>query len=291
MIRPNRTPRQLSPGRCLGFGIIAALMVTGTVGCKARDRSRPQAGGATNHRAQEARKQAEGYALAAVEGAALAQVAAHPELDRRGERTVLVSATVEEPKGIPAQRSSGPAAKDSATHRERTNPVSRSPASLVVIRERVVTEIPYPTEAEADDRTLDLAAEKIAQTLRKLDPPIEYLPSRAVVRNEFAIPNSRRPRSPSDEEIRAMTKAGIENANDHVYVEYTVEMTADQIRELRTRDRVGHGFRIVGMVSAIALAGFLFLRLDDWTKGYLTSWLAFVAVALAGGVVAALIIV
>ena len=41
----------------------------------------------------------------------------------------------------------------------------------------------------------------------------------------------------------------------------------------------------------MALAGFLFLRLDEWTKGYLTSWLALGAAALGGGVVAALVFV
>jgi hypothetical protein len=41
----------------------------------------------------------------------------------------------------------------------------------------------------------------------------------------------------------------------------------------------------------VALAGFLFLRFDDWTRGYLTSWLAFLAAGLAGGVAAALFLV
>ena len=310
MIRQNRTPRQFSPGRWLGFGIIAALMVVGGAGCKARDRSRPQAGGATSRKAQEARKQAEGYALAAVEGAALAQVAAHPELDRRngltrfmakvnswGEPTVAASATAAEP--LPASPPSQPGtavappppaivAETKALRVERGPPAARRGTGTVVIRESVVTDIPYPTEAEADDRTLEKAAEILSQKLQELDPPVEYLPSRAVVRNEYAVSNSRKVRQPPEEEASEYRKL---DGKDRVYVEYTVEMTSDQIRELRTRDRVSHGFRIFGMASAIALAGFLFLRLDDWTKGYLTSWLAFVAVALAGGVVAALIIV
>ena len=73
-----------------------------------------------------------------------------------------------------------------------------------------------------------------------------------------------------------------------VYVEYDVEVTADQVRELRTRDRVGSSLRIFGAIAAVALAGFLFLRLDEWTKGYLTRWLAIAAVLLAGGTAAAL---
>ena len=49
------------------------------------------------------------------------------------------------------------------------------------------------------------------------------------------------------------------------------------VRELRTRDRIVSALRVFGVVTAVALAGFLFLRLDEWSKGYLTSWLAFIA--------------
>jgi hypothetical protein len=179
-------------------------------------------------------------------------------------------------------------AETTAVSVERGPPVWRRATGRVVIRERIVTEIPYPSEAEADDRTLDRAAEVLSQRLQQLDPPIEYLPSRAVVRNEYAVPSSRAVRRPPENEANALASY---DGKDRVYVEYTVEMTADQIRELRTRDRVGDAFRVIGIMSAVSLAGFLFLRLDDWTKGYLTSWLVFVAVALAGGVVAALILV
>ena len=71
-----------------------------------------------------------------------------------------------------------------------------------------------------------------------------------------------------------------------VDVEYDVEVTADQVRHLRTRDRLGDTLRVFGGLSVIALAGFLFLRADEWTKGYLTRWLAMAAVLLAGGTAA-----
>jgi hypothetical protein len=45
------------------------------------------------------------------------------------------------------------------------------------------------------------------------------------------------------------------------------------------------------VLAAVALAGFLFLRADEWTKGYLTSWLAIAAVVLAGGAAAAFLFV
>ena len=70
-----------------------------------------------------------------------------------------------------------------------------------------------------------------------------------------------------------------------------MEVTADQVRALRTRDRVGGTLRVFGALAAISLAGFLFLRADEWTKGYLTRWLAVVAVLFAGGAAAALYLV
>jgi hypothetical protein len=311
MVHRNPTSHWLAPARWLGVGIIAALILAGSGGCKVRDRSRPQAGGATSRKAQEARKQAEDYAVDAVQGAALAQVAAHPELDRRNgltrfmarinsmtEPTVTVSAaSAESPPAPPGPTPAGKAvrpvtrpvvAEATAASGDRGPPTLRRATGRVVIREHIVTEIPYPSEAEADDRTLDKAAEIISQKLLELDPPVEYLPSRAVVRNEYSVPSSRRVRQPPEQEASEYKKI---DGKDRVYVEYTVERTADQIRELRTRDRVGDAFRLIGIMSAVSLAGFLFLRLDEWTKGYLTSWLVFVAVALAGGVVAALILV
>ena len=79
-----------------------------------------------------------------------------------------------------------------------------------------------------------------------------------------------------------------EEIDRRVNVEYDVEVTADQVRHLRTRDRLGDTLRVFGGLSVIALAGFLFLRADEWTKGYLTRWLAMAAVLLAGGTAAAL---
>jgi hypothetical protein len=76
-----------------------------------------------------------------------------------------------------------------------------------------------------------------------------------------------------------------------VYVAYYVEVTGEQVRELRAQERVSSAIRAFGIVIAVALAGFLFLRADEWTKGYLTSWLAITAVVLAGGAAAALIFV
>ncbi|HEY3789618.1 MAG TPA: hypothetical protein VGL71_12230, partial [Urbifossiella sp.] len=141
----------------------------------------------------------------------------------------------------------------------------------------------------AETRALEDAQKLIEKRLRELDPPIEYLPPIPVVRNEYVRRDSRLVRLPNDSEKNAIAQAGY--ASDRKYVEYTVEVTADQVRELRTRNRVADGFRGLGMLTAISLAGFLFLRLDEWSKGYLTSWLALAAAGLGGGIIAAMLLV
>jgi hypothetical protein len=173
--------------------------------------------------------------------------------------------------------------------KREVKPAPVKPPAPALISERVTTEIPYPTEAEADTRALEDAQKLIAKKLSELDPPVDYLPPLAVVKNEYVKKDSRLVRLPNDTENAVLDQAGY--GKDRRYVEYTVEVTAEQVRELRTRNRVVDGLRGLGVIAAISLAGFLFLRLDEWSKGYLTSWLALGAAALAGGVIAAIAVV
>src|SRR5207253_10694065 len=77
-------------------------------------------------------------------------------------------------------------------------------ASPAVISERVVTDIPYPTEAEADARALEDAQKLIQKRLRELGPPVEYLPPLAVVKHEYVKRDSRLVRLPSESEKNAI---------------------------------------------------------------------------------------
>ena len=110
-------------------------------------------------------------------------------------------------------------------------------------------------------------------------PAIDYIKRHYLKRNGRAV----RPLDPRAREHLAGVPGVTAN---QVYVEYEVEVTTDQVRELRSQDRLGTALRLVIAVIGVALAGFVFLRLDDWTKGYLTSWLAVAAAALAGGAAA-----
>jgi hypothetical protein len=130
----------------------------------------------------------------------------------------------------------------------------------------------------------------VKEKLAALDPPVRYEPSPGEVRAEFLRADSRQVRPLSAAEKEAF--APYESRTDSmVYVEYDVEVTADQVRELRAQDRVSAALRVVGALFAVALGGFLFLRADEWTRGHLTRWLALGAVTAAGGAAAALLFV
>src|SRR5207237_10596346 len=111
----------------------------------------------------------------------------------------------------------------------------------------------------------------------------------AEVKSHDRRKDTRNVRLLSAEQEEEYAKAGLRT--DLMFVEYEVAVSAEQVRELRTQDRVLLGLKVFAGVAAAALAGFLFLRIDEWTKGYLTSWLAVAAVALAGGAAATLALV
>ncbi|HEX4608424.1 MAG TPA: hypothetical protein VH092_09480, partial [Urbifossiella sp.] len=97
--------------------------------------------------------------------------------------------------------------------------------------------------------------------------------------------DSRLVRGPTEAEKASLARVGY--APDRVFVEYTLEATAEQVREIRGRERMAGTLKLFGLLAAAAAIGFVFLRVDAWSQGYLTSWLAFIAAALAGGALAA----
>ena len=279
--------------------LIAGLLVAlGAAGC----RRAPTPGGATGSKPDQARKQAETLAANAVKHAAEAQAHAIPSLAKGGggggifENVVVAGAGAATSKvnAVPPVDPAPPAptaptvpASSGSKDKEPPQPKALPrPGSPAIIKDRVVSSIPYASEVEAEDDATNVACDIIQKRLAELDPPVKYRPSANEVKNEFARRDSRtvRPPPPAEKELYEKNNLG----KNLVYVEFDVEVTADQIRELRTRDRVAGTLRILGALTAVALAGFLFLRLDEWTKGYLTRWLAIAAVLLAGGAAAAL---
>ncbi len=263
----NRLKPPLSIRDC-SLCVVGFALLLGT-GCKPRPKP---PGGATTPKAQIARKQAEAYVVDAVNGAAEAQQRSATQ----GRFFVSTPTPVEPMPWV-------------------TTPPTPEPTPLprfqpkVVIREKVTTDVPFSTESKAEEEALRLAQQRIKERLESLDPPVHHTPSLTVVKNEYIRRDSRNVRRPGPKELERWADEGY--TGDQVYVEYEVEITADQVRELRTQDRLGSTLRLFSGIVAIALGGLLFLRLDDWSKGYLTSWLAFLAAALVGGVAAALLLV
>lgn len=267
--------------------VAAAALCAALAGCQAQPApARP--GGATSSRAERARRDAEAQAVAAVNAAAGAQAKLVPEIAVKkpglwqkvvsiGSSQVSVNVpTIDVPPTLTFPPE--PPAPKSAPR----------PGSPVLIRERVVSALPHPTAAEAEEDALAHAREVIEKRLAELDPPLRYLPSMGEVRSEFVRTDSRSERPLNPEERAALASYG--DRTPRVYVEYDVEVTADQVRELRAQGRITGALRVLVALTTVALAGFVFLRADEWTKGYLTRWLALFAAGLAGGVAAMMLL-
>lgn len=272
----------------LKLAMMGGLLALGLAGCHPAPRP---PGGSQVSRAEQARKQAESLALNVVTGVVSTQAKAVPELGRgHVPPGQFIAATPNRPVPLQTTTSMPPlpspleivAARDSIP----IMPAAVRPAYTAVITARVSSSIPYATEAEAEQDALANARTTIIRELAELDPPVHYMPTLNEVRNELIRKDSRSVKAPTEAEREELKKNGVD-AN-RVYVEYDVQVTSDQVREMRTRDRVATTLRVLCGGAFAALAVFLFLRLDDWTKGYLTRWLACAAVVLVGGAVAAL---
>lgn len=288
---------------------LSLLLLIVVLGLAAGCRRMTPPGGASGSRAQAARKQAETLAVNAVNGAAEVEAATNPAFARGGGGLFGRAIAI-----VPQGAASQPIAKPIAPPKQKlVNEPLPPDASFVVelqpkappragpspiIRERVASSVPAANEAEADEEAINAARDLVEKKLAELDPPVKYRPSANEMKNEFLRRDSRtvttlkEATGPRAEATRKVLKEQLhlspEEIDRRVNVEYDVEVTANQVRHLRTRDRLGDTLRVFGALSAIALAGFLFLRADEWTKGYLTRWLAMGAVLLAGGAAAAL---
>lgn len=292
----TRTPTSVARPLALA-AVVAVLAAAGCGGGR-----QPAAGGSNSPKAQETRKLAESYALAASVGAATAEVAAHPEMKKQSAWEKGMAWVRDHIPGSKVSTPVPPAAPPAAPAPPAPPPptvvqvvrveVAPTPAPVpppsgsVLVRERVASEIPQPTEAEAEEAAVEIAAKRLSEAFAKLDPPLDYHPSPAAVKTDFLKRGSRHVRPPTDAEKAALVQAGY--APDRgVYVEYTLEASAEQVREIRGRERVAATLKAFGLLALAAGIGFVFLRVDAWSQGYLTSWLAFIAAALAGGAVAA----
>lgn len=129
---------------------------------------------------------------------------------------------------------------------------------------------PHPTKEQAIADALIVARTELMKQLDLLDPPIHTRPSMVTMKQNY-LKGEPREILPTEEEKSAIRA---NNLNPNVrWVEIDLELTDDQIQKLRSAERVTDGFRVAGLLFALIAAGYGFLRLDQWTKGYLTLWL------------------
>jgi hypothetical protein len=268
--------------------LIALILAVGGAGCA---RSGSSASGA---KMEQARKQAETLAVSVVSGMANAQAKLQAKLPA-GLRLPNVIDTNWVTKVLGAVAGAATvdvAVRPTPSSQPPTPPPVKTTRSTVradsppIIKEHVASSLPYPTPAEAEEDALVVAQDTIERRLAELDPPVKYRPSLNELKDDFLLQNSRTVRAPTAEQLAELEAHGL--GTNRVYVEYDIEVSARKVRELRTLDRLGDGLRIIGGLTVIALVGFLFLRLDELTRGNLTRWLAIGAALLVGGAAAAL---
>ena len=145
----------------------------------------------------------------------------------------------------------------------------------------VRSEHPHTTKEAALADALLVAQARLRDQLLKLDPPLEAVPAVGLVRADYLRPGSDAVIQPTAAERAAWEAAGVDP--NRVWVTCDVEMSDDQVRQLRSDRRLASAAPV--FLLPLVLSGGLwgFLRLDALTRGHLTGWL----VAGVGGLVIA----
>lgn len=150
------------------------------------------------------------------------------------------------------------------------------------------SELPHSSEDRAIADAVEVARGKLAEHLRALDPPIDDVPPAWVVRAEYVRPGSVVKELPT-QQLKDEWKAARLNP-DRVWVKLDIEVSEDQIRQLRAKQRLVDAGGLGIGILALCGAAFTFLRLDAATRGYLTFGLGAVAAAVAVLVVGAVVL-
>ena len=116
-----------------------------------------------------------------------------------------------------------------------------------------------PSLISARESALQIARERMLDWLAKQNPPIRRVPSLDTIRREMI----RHEEPPQQEQIL--------NRSDSMYkITMEVDLQPKHIRALRERDRIVTGLWTLGGLLALLGIAALLLRIDEWSKGYLT---------------------
>ena len=120
----------------------------------------------------------------------------------------------------------------------------------------------YPNTEEGRAACLRLTRGLLRAHLAEQDPPITIVPSEEWIEKNLITSS-------------VPTSDGL--------IQLKLELTPEQMRQLRSEQRMYDSGRLFGVILAGIGVVFLFLRLDHWTRGYLTVPLSVALVALLGG--------
>jgi hypothetical protein len=125
-----------------------------------------------------------------------------------------------------------------------------------------------PNIQEARETAIQTAVERLREYLQQQDPPVLQMPQNPT---EF---------------VRKRLIDKLETVEDHQDVDtqgrpvtvhkvtVAVNVDPEQVRQLRSRERASETLWVLAGLAGLAAVGALFFRIDSWTRGYLTSWLA-----------------
>ncbi len=116
------------------------------------------------------------------------------------------------------------------------------------------------TQAAAKESALLEAQLQMRWWLRRQELPIRHAPSIEMIRRKLIVQED----TPAIETV---------SGEKQYKISITVFLNSSTIRELRAADRVVSTAWWIGSVMGILALIALVLRLDEWTKGYLTRWL------------------
>lgn len=133
-----------------------------------------------------------------------------------------------------------------------------------------------PTQDEARESTLEKARDELREILVSRGIQRFILPSLDWIDRELAVRKSEH-----------ATPAVLEDGTALIQLTIDFKLDSSHIRSFRKMERSSLSAIVVGLLAVVFLASWLYYRLDEWSKGYLTSWLA-IGLAAAGIIVGGL---
>ena len=120
----------------------------------------------------------------------------------------------------------------------------------------------------ARESAIRAAVDKLHDYLLEQDPPVTQKPNTKFVRK--LLIDQLEKIEPSDEPVISR-----DGKPEQMYrATIALKVDAEHIRELRSQDRSSEALWILAGLGGLAAVVAGFFRVDSWTKGYLTSWLA-----------------